>query len=906
MRLFKTLPLVAILLFSLSTGTKAQQRVFTFNTITADKSEKTNATQDHKTHFELNTELFSQPDFKPGALFRFNTAANESVVLEIKKMVEYVPGTISILAAKKGKEERVFTATYKNGIVSGLYHESHDKSFKIGFDQQQYLQLNDGADQLACGLHEAEERFVAFSPKGDHTKSLKAKTAFGPFESAAAPLNDAVDDSITIDLMIVYTDAAETWAYQEDGEGNVSRDIDLVIADALSLSQAALDNSNLEIEIRLVHIHKTDYDETTDGLEESGDRLNRLTQNDDNPIFDEEYNGYMQEVHGLRSQYGADIVSLLVKIEDTGGLGWRLSNTSGSPHYGFNLNRVQQVSNGYTLIHEIGHNMGNSHSRTQEDAKADAKGGLFHYSAGYQDTVNNFHTVMAYADGLVQAPIFSSPDLTWEGIPMGTSDNQTPEDNALSMSQIKRTVAGYLPTIQDAPQIGLSTNEITVNINREDEIAVPIEISNNGESGLVWHADFTFPGNTVSNKRNAVSEDVVYTIEGLSLEEPVRPSANYVLSNQRAKSAQNEEVIYSTSFESSEGFSAGTYEAFSNWRSVTNSNFIISSASPNTGSQHFRLEYNGETNDEGEPITLWNSGPFFGYQQFGGYEVTFSFEIGGENASNQLFDVYFYDGKNREFSSGIIIGNGIIYTADLDENGGLTFTSLGTPVPVGQYNDMKIVYNNDEEMIEYYMNGNLLAQNSYLGGFTPGDIRILHRNSVAGTHINVDDIEIKQLNTPYSWLSLSETAEVTYEGESTSFELNFDTHGMEAGTYETTMKIMSNDPANPVIEVPVTLTVNDAVSNEAELMPNRVSLHQNFPNPFNPTTNIQFELSESSEVTLQVFDITGRRVATLVNGKQPAGQQTVQFDASALASGVYIYKLTTPNQTINRQMVLIK
>ncbi len=271
-----------------------------------------------------------------------------------------------------------------------------------------------------------------------------------------------------------------------------------------------------------------------------------------------------------------------------------------------------------------------------------------------------------------------------------------------------------------------------------------------------------------------------------------------------------------------------------------------------------------------------------------------------------MFDVYFYDGKNREFSSGIIIGNGIIYTADLDENGGLTFTSLGTPVPVGQYNDMKIVYNNDEEIIEYYMNGNLLAQNSYLGGFTPGDIRILHRNSVAGTHINVDDLEIKQLNIPYPWLSLSETAEVTSEGESTPVELNFDTHGIEAGTYETTMRVMSNDPANSVIEVPVTLTVNDAVSNETESLPNQVSLHQNFPNPFNPTTNIQFELSESSEVTLQVFDITGRRVATLVNGKQPAGQQTLQFDASALASGVYIYKLTTPNQTINRQMVLIK
>lgn len=909
MRLYNTIPLIAIMLISLSTGTNAQQNVFTFNTIVAEKSEKAKASEDQKIHFELNATLFSRSDFKPGAVFRFNTAANESIELEVKKMVEYVPGTVSIIAAKKGMKERVFTATYKNGVVHGMYHQSHDKSFKIGFDHQQYLQVNDGTDHLGCGLHEAEERFIAFSPEGHHQKSLKAKTPYGMYESVAAPLNESIDDSITIDLMIVYTDAAETWAHQEDGSGGIIRDIDLVIAEAMSLSQAALDNSDLEIELRLVYIHKTDYDETTDGLEDSGERLNRITQNDNNPIFDEEYNGYMQEVHGLRQQHGADIVSLLIEINDTGGLGYRLGNTSGSPHYGFNLNRVQQVANGYTLIHEIGHNMGNAHSRTQNDSQAGAKGGLFHYSAGYQDTINNFHTVMAYADGLVQAPIFSSPNLSWEGFPMGTADNQTPENNAMSMSQIKRTVAGYLPSIQDAPEVSVSTNEITVNINREDEITVPFEVSNNGESGLFWNADFRFPGNTVSNKRkgDSNSDDVVDTMEGLHLEKQVRPSANYVPSTHKAKSAQNEEVIYSTSFESSEGFTAGTFEAISDWRSVTSSNFMISSESPKSGSQHFRLEYNGQTNSEGDPVTQWNSGPFFGYQTLGGYEVSFSFEIGGENASSETFDFYFYDGKTGGFSAGIIIQRGIIYTADLNESGDdVIFRSFGTQTPAGSYHDVNIVYNNSEGIIEYFLNGNQISQNSYLFGFTPGNIMILHRNSVAGTYMNVDDLEIKQQDIPYPWLSLSKGAGVTFESESTPIELYFDTHGIEAGTYETTMKVMSNDPVNPVLEVPVTLNVNDAVSNEKESLPNRVSLYQNYPNPFNPTTNIQFELAESSEVNLQVFDLTGRKVATLVNGKQSAGQQTVQFDASALASGVYIYKLTTPSQTINRKMVLIK
>lgn len=908
MRLFKITPLIAAVLLCFVSGIQAQQtEFFTFNTISEAAIEKAKTSDQDIIHFELNQELFSNPEFKPGALFRFNTGNNESVGLQLKKVKEYVPGTVSYFASKEGGEELIFTATYKNGVVQGLYHQSHDKSFKIGFDDQQYLKENAGSENLGCGLHEAEERFMAFSPEGHHERALKAKTAFGTYESAAAPLSASVDDDITIDLMIVYTDAAEDWAYQEDENEEIVRDIDLVIAEAMSLSQAALDNSDLEIELRLVHIHKTDYDETNDGLEESGDRLNRLTQNDNDPIFDQEYNGHMEEVHGLRTQHGADVISLLLLIEDTGGLGWRLNNTGGSPHYGFNLNRVQQVANGYTLIHEIGHNMGNAHSRTQEEAEAGAKGGLFHYSAGYQDTENNFHTVMAYSDGLEQAPIFSSPNLSWEGITMGTNNSQTPEDNALSMGQIKRTVAGYLPSIVDAPQMNLSDNEIIVNMNREEEFSASVEVTNNGVSGLVWNADFDFPENSVGNKRKAVAEKTeVKHIEPLNLEKAARPAANHFVREAKAKTSQDNHVIYSTSFESNEGFNSGTFEAISNWRSVTNSNFMISTESPNSGSQHFRLEFDGQTNDSGEPISQWNATPFFGYQQFGGYEVSFSFEIGGDNVSDETFDFYIYDGKTREFSSGIIIANGTIFTADLTENGDLTFTSLGTPAAAGSYHDIRIVYNNNEEQIEYYQNDNLLAENSYLGGFTPGDIRILHRNSVSGTYMNVDDMEIKQLETPYSWLNVDTISGVVFSGETDQINLMFDTRGIDAGTYETTLNVTSNDPQSPRLEVPVTLTVNDVVSNEEETIPQKLSLQQNYPNPFNPTTNIRFELAENSEVQLEVFDMTGRKVATLVNGRQSAGEQTVQFDASGFASGVYLYKLTTPSQTITRQMVLIK
>lgn len=83
-------------------------------------------------------------------------------------------------------------------------------------------------------------------------------------------------------------------------------------------------------------------------------------------------------------------------------------------------------------------------------------------------------------------------------------------------------------------------------------------------------------------------------------------------------------------------------------------------------------------------------------------------------------------------------------------------------------------------------------------------------------------------------------------------------------------------------------------------------LEQNYPNPFNPTTTIRYEIAETGHVTLSVYDLTGRVVATIENGVRPAGQHVVRFDGASLASGMYIYKLNANDVQLSGKMMLVK
>lgn len=109
----------------------------------------------------------------------------------------------------------------------------------------------------------------------------------------------------------------------------------------------------------------------------------------------------------------------------------------------------------------------------------------------------------------------------------------------------------------------------------------------------------------------------------------------------------------------------------------------------------------------------------------------------------------------------------------------------------------------------------------------------------------------------------------------------------------------------PFFEIQIT---SDDVYN---IPPTDFSLRQNYPNPFNPTTSIAYSMPETSNVRLDIYNVKGQLVKTLVNGEMPAGMHTVVWDGrdgnnAAVASGVYFYRVSTPQATQTKRMLLIK
>jgi len=120
-------------------------------------------------------------------------------------------------------------------------------------------------------------------------------------------------------------------------------------------------------------------------------------------------------------------------------------------------------------------------------------------------------------------------------------------------------------------------------------------------------------------------------------------------------------------------------------------------------------------------------------------------------------------------------------------------------------------------------------------------------------------------------------------------------------TYQYQLADVDINGAETIHDLIVSATPNLRVT-----VPTEYALFQNYPNPFNPTTQIRYDIKESGHVTLKVYDLLGRTVATLVNGEVPAGSHSITWDASGLASGIYLYQLQADGFRATKKLVLTR
>jgi hypothetical protein len=141
---------------------------------------------------------------------------------------------------------------------------------------------------------------------------------------------------------------------------------------------------------------------------------------------------------------------------------------------------------------------------------------------------------------------------------------------------------------------------------------------------------------------------------------------------------------------------------------------------------------------------------------------------------------------------------------------------------------------------------------------------------------------------------------------------NFDTTGFSNGTkYYWRMRSVNMSSISAWTAVRNFTTFGEVSVKDEKIIPTQFSLAQNYPNPFNPATTIAYCIAKITQVRLEVYNLVGQKIRTLVNEAQPAGYYTARWNGKdeqdqPMPSGAYIYRLTTDSFTETKQMLLIK
>ena len=359
---------------------------------------------------EINAEALQPGAVKVGDVIVVEPASGVVFTVRVSRVTTDINGTLSWTGEVAGHPNGYFLLSASEGQALG--------SIELPDEGMRYLLRYD----MALRQHLAYSALpVDWTVLEDSPSPSPPPDTTNTYTATATPASDDVPAvNINLDVMVVYTPAARTNA------GSVAA-MNTIIAQAIARGQLAMDNTRIPITLRLVHASEISYVESGAALTD----LYRLTGTSD---------GYMDNVHTLRDTYGADLVSLFEKIDDTGGIGWLLEATNGQSTFAFSITRSQQASYTYTTVHEMGHNMGCHHRRDQSTQPGP---GLYSYSAGWRWIGTNsgkYASIMSYEeDSYSRVAYWSSPTNYYMGVATGT----TTDDNARTIRNVKTVVAGY-------------------------------------------------------------------------------------------------------------------------------------------------------------------------------------------------------------------------------------------------------------------------------------------------------------------------------------------------------------------------------------------------------------------------------------------------------------------------------
>lgn len=303
----------------------------------------------------------------------------------------------------EGKAIGRFSLVNYNRAVIGSFNLDNGESYRLKMDSdgRYFVETLDHTKFPPC----------ASPPADEHRRELLE--SFEINSDTEGVLNASILSIPTIDVMVLYTPLAAEKAGGEDG-------INALIALAVEESNQAYKNSQIDMQLRLVHTASVE-DNSTGSF---ADDLTLLQGKDD---------GVNDEIHTLRDEYGADLVSLITANNDYCGMAYLV--TPPHPDYAFSVVNAGCATGYYSFAHELAHNMGSHHDHDNAGAA------LYDFSYGHRFSTEEgdiYRTIMAYAPG-TRIQYFSNPEVNFLGAPTGQDD----AFNALSISKVAELISEF-------------------------------------------------------------------------------------------------------------------------------------------------------------------------------------------------------------------------------------------------------------------------------------------------------------------------------------------------------------------------------------------------------------------------------------------------------------------------------